>query len=384
MRISMVSLAANPLAVAEHADTQSVQVAELARELGRQGHQVTVHTRKDQLGRPDRVQLAPGVTVEHLSAGPRHPLTTAELLPHIAEFGGGLAQGWAGRTPDVVHAYGWTSGLATLAARDGHHVPVVQSYAGGNPPAGAPDPAVQARMERALGRSVEAITAGCAEEREELVKLGVTRARISVVPAGVDIEEFTDQGPTYPRGERARLLVLSGPDEDTATAVRALAGVPGAELVIAGGPAPEELETDPGVTKLRLLSKELGVEDRVIFLGRIPRHKVPSLLRSANVVLSLLRNEPYGLVSLEAMACGVPVVATRTGGHADTVIDGVTGILVRPGRPAAELARRLRVLLADPTRLAALGIAGADRARSRHSRSRVAQETATVYTRLQA
>lgn len=123
------------------------------------------------------------------------------------------------------------------------------------------------------------------------------------------------------------------------------------------------------------------VADRVTFLGRVPRKNVPQLLRSADLVLTLPWYEPFGMVPLEAMACGVPVVATEVGGHRDSLIDNVTGVHVAAGRPA-ELARRVRLLLADPTRRHAMGIAGADRARSRYAWERVARETASVYGRV--
>jgi glycosyltransferase involved in cell wall biosynthesis len=99
------------------------------------------------------------------------------------------------------------------------------------------------------------------------------------------------------------------------------------------------------------------------------------------MVLALGRYDPYGTVALQAMACRVPVVATNAGGHLDTVLDNLTGILIPPVAPAG-LARRLRELLADPTRLQTLGIAGADRARSRHSWTRIATETLSLYQRI--
>ncbi|MDQ4104272.1 MAG: glycosyltransferase, partial [Actinomycetota bacterium] len=120
------------------------------------------------------------------------------------------------------------------------------------------------------------------------------------------------------------------------------------------------------------------VRDRVHLMGQIARADVPALLRSADVVVSVPWYEPFGMVPLEAMACGVPVVASAVGGHLDTVLDGRTGALVPP-RNAVALAQRLRELLADPARLAAIGSAAAARARSRYGWGRIAKETEQLY-----
>jgi glycosyltransferase involved in cell wall biosynthesis len=127
-----------------------------------------------------------------------------------------------------------------------------------------------------------------------------------------------------------------------------------------------------------MLAQEIGVGDRVAFLGRIPHNAMPKLMRSADLVLSLPRTVPNGMVALEAMACGVPVIASAAGAHLDSVVDGVTGFLINPGHPA-DLARRARELLADPTLRTAVGYAGADRARSRYSLERIGRELVRVY-----
>jgi glycosyltransferase involved in cell wall biosynthesis len=116
----------------------------------------------------------------------------------------------------------------------------------------------------------------------------------------------------------------------------------------------------------------------VTFLGRIERTDVPALLRSADVVACTPWYEPFGMVALEAMACGVPVVATAVGGLVDSVLDGVTGALVPP-RDVDRLADELRTLLEDPARRARLGRAGVQRARSRYDWATVAHDTVRAY-----
>ena len=165
------------------------------------------------------------------------------------------------------------------------------------------------------------------------------------------------------------------------TVIQALARIPDAELVVAGGPSLDELDSDPAIHRLRIAAKEADVAERVTFLGRIDSADVPGLLRSADLTVSLPSYESFGRVPVESMACGTPVVVTAVGGHLDTVIDDVTGVYVRPGRPM-ELAQRIRGLLAESTHLAALGIGGADRVRARYSWERIANETLKVYESL--
>ncbi|GAB3987365.1 hypothetical protein GCM10029978_105880 [Actinoallomurus acanthiterrae] len=164
--------------------------------------------------------------------------------------------------------------------------------------------------------------------------------------------------------------------------IQALARIPGAELVVAGGPAREDLETDETVHLLRIKAKEAGVADRVTFIGRVSANDAPKLLRSADLTISVPAYETVGRVPLESMACGTPVVASPVGGHLDSVIENVTGIHVPADRPM-EIARRVRTLLADQTQRTALSIGAVDRIQSRFAWERVAQETVKVYESLQ-
>ncbi|RSN69848.1 glycosyltransferase [Actinomadura sp. WAC 06369] len=402
MRIAMVSEHASPLAAkgglgGADGGGQNVFVAELAAELGRQGHYVTVYTRRDAPAPPRRVRLAPGVTVEHVPAGPPERIPKDDLLPWMSDFGRYLRDRWSSEPPDVAHAHFWMSGLAALQAADAaaeRHVPVVQTYhalgtvkrrhQGGKDTS----PAGRIRLERAIGRGADAVIATCSDEVEELTAMGVPGERVSVVPCGVDLELF---GPGDPAGGppggarpggRHRLVVLSRLVERKGvdTAIRALAYLPDAELAVAGGPPHGDLDADPEIRRLRGVAAEAGTADRVDFVGRVARADVAPLLRSASLVVTLPWYEPFGMVPLEAMACGVPIVATAVGGHLDTVVDGGTGLLVPPRDPEAA-AKAVRELLDDPVRRAAMGIASADRARTRYSWARVAADTAGVYRR---
>lgn len=387
MNIAMVSVQESPLGTAKGLDDGlGVHVAELARELGRQGHRVTVFTRQDGRDPRERVRFAPGVTVEQLAVGPAHPLTDEELLPYLADFGAELTRRWYGRRPDVVHAHYWVSGLAAISGANGLDIPVVQSFHNLGTMRRHADRSgsvTRIRLEKAIGRSVRAVVATTDSERNELVRLGVPRRQIAVVPSGVDMERFAPNGPSLPCGDAPRLVTFTKPGEQQGTVaiIQALARIPDAELVVAGGPSREELETDEDVHRLRLKAKEAEVADRVTFIGRVSASDAPKLLRSADLTVSLPRYETSGRIPLESMACGTPVVASPVGGHLDSVVENVTGIHVPADRPV-EIAHRIRALLSDPTQRAALGIGAVDRVRSRYSWERVAGETVKVYESL--
>jgi glycosyltransferase involved in cell wall biosynthesis len=394
MNIAMISEHADPTAALGGADAggQNVHVGALAEALAARGHSVTVYTRLVDLDAPRTVGLGPGVTVRRLKAGPIAPLPKDELLPHMPELGMRLARRWRQDPPDVAHAHFWMSGLAALRGAAGLDIPVTQTFhALGVVKArhqGAADPSPPGRVgaERRIGRSCDQVIATCHDEVGELTALGVPGGQISVVPCGVDTTLFAPDGPSAPVPHgRPRLLAIGRLVErkGVATAIAALARVPGAELVVAGGPGRAELETDGDYRALREAAARHGVTDRVVFTGGVGRADVPALIRSADVVVCTPWYEPFGIVPLEAMACGVPVVASAVGGLTDTVVDRATGWLVPPRDPDA-LAGALRALLADPGRRQAMGRAGLDRARQWYSWPRVAAHTEEVYEQVVA
>ncbi|HYT09810.1 MAG TPA: glycosyltransferase [Mycobacteriales bacterium] len=391
MRIAMVSEHASPLAAVGGVDAggQNVHVDALSRTLARAGHEVSVYTRRDSAELPPSVRTGDGVLVEHLDAGPAEPLPKDALLPYVRDLGTELAARFATDPPDLVHAHFWMSGLASLAATRGPDVPVLpvvqtfhalgvtkRRFQGRHDTS----PAARIRVERALARDVARVIATSSEESSALVRLGAARHRITVVPSGVDVQQFTPEGPAAQRGPRLRVLSIGRlvPRKGFDTVIRAMAAVPDAELLIAGGPAAEGLADDPEARRLRRVAGRFGVADRVRLVGAVPRPDMPALLRSADLVVCAPWYEPFGIVPLEAMACGVPVVATAVGGFVDTVVDGATGTLVPPRRPDA-LAVAMRKLLSEPFWREAYGTAGVDRARSRYSWERIGGDTATVY-----
>ncbi|WP_243716070.1 glycosyltransferase [Actinomadura darangshiensis] len=372
---------------------QSIHVRDLARSLTRpltsdgEPNQVTVYARRQDRSARSRVRLAPGAALVHLDAGPARPLSDDELLQHLRDFAEGLRRRWTGSgRPDIVHAHGWIGGLAACAVARELGIPFAQSYHGlaaAERQAGRKVHPHRDRLEKAIGRDADMVLAGHAEEAGAVVRMGVARPSVSVVPYGVDGDQFAQVGPAMPHGGRPRLVVVCDDlrTGDVGTALRALVHVPDAELAVAGGPDREDLENDGDVHRLRMLAKELHVADRVIFLGRLPRKNLPKLLRTASLVLCLTPHQPCPSVPLEAMACGVPVVAIPAGGNADEVLDHITGLHVPQGRPVV-IGRAVRHLLAEETTLHGYAIAAADRARSRYSLERIAAETLRAYEKL--
>lgn len=154
--------------------------------------------------------------------------------------------------------------------------------------------------------------------------------------------------------------------------------MPTAELVVAGGPPRHEIDTDPEVRRLTALAEDLGVADRVTFLGSVPHDDMPALIREADVVVATPWYEPFGIVPLEAAACGRPVVGAAVGGLLDSVADGVTGVLVPPQNPTA-LADALVPLLQDRERRSRFGTAARRRAVDLFSWTTVAAGTLAAY-----
>jgi glycosyltransferase involved in cell wall biosynthesis len=276
------------------------------------------------------------------------------------------------------------SGMASGAAAAAAGLPVVHTFhalgtvkrrhQGGRDTS----PPERIAIEMRLCRTVDRVVATCRDEITELRALGMNTRRATVVPCGVDVSSFVPT-PRPPKGP-PRLLVLGRLVErkGVGNVITALGELPGVELVIAGGPERDALSADPEVCRLRKLAADNGSADRVTFVGRVHRGDVPGLIASVDVVVAVPWYEPFGIVPLEAMACGRPVVGSAVGGLLDTIVPGHTGELVPPRRPDI-LAGTLRSLLADPARQAAYGRAGYERAVRIYRWEQVAAATEAVY-----
>jgi glycosyltransferase involved in cell wall biosynthesis len=379
LRIAVVSEHASPLAVLGGVDSggQNVLVSQLSRHLAELGAEVTIHTRRDDPSLPEVAPLARGVLVHHVDAGPAEPLARDELLPWMGAFADELELAWREQRPDVVHAHYWMSGVAATRAARPLGLPVALTlHALGLVKERAPgaidtSPPERVATELALASTVDLLIATAADELRELVGAGATPRQAVVVPCGVDLDVFhpatADEvpDPLVPprRPGRHRLVTLGRLVErkGIADVISALAELPDAELVVVGGTPGGLLDDDPLAQQLVAHARALGVEDRVELLGAVPTPSVPRVLRSADVLCHYPWYEAFGIAALEAMACGVPVVASATGGLPSTVEHGVTGVLVAPRHPET-LAATLRGLLDDPQRRAEMGRQGALRA----------------------
>jgi glycosyltransferase involved in cell wall biosynthesis len=260
--------------------------------------------------------------------------------------------------PDIVHTHGTNIG-ASAAERLG--VPFVRSLHSTD------DTEETAR-----------VIVPCTSRRSALIAAGIPRHRIDVVPYGVDVDHFTPDGPAAAKNRRHRIVLVGELTEGCgfASVVATLPALPDTELVIAGGPL-------AGVKRLRKFVRDVDLTDRVTMTGPITAGERPGLFRSADVAVCLPRPGLFDVTAVEAMACGAAVVATSGGGLTDTVIDGVTGVLVPPRDPHA-LTTALRGLLARPARCEQFGATGRDRAWARYSWSRIAKETLASYDRAMA
>jgi glycosyltransferase involved in cell wall biosynthesis len=356
----------------------------LARAMAELDQDVTIYARKDTAQLPARFAVSAGICVEYLEAGPAALLPPDKMLAHIAAFAGQLAGRWRQRRPAVVHGQSWTASMAALAGARGLGLPVVQTFR----PAG-PAPrsrrgraaAARARLEAAAGRTADAVVASHSAAVSELTRLGVAPAAIKLVPPGVDTSFFHPNGPSARRGDRARLLMVtsSADESESAAVLPALTHLRGVELVIAGGPGSGGRGRDRASRGLTRFARQLGLADRLVLAGPLNRPDAPALLRSADLLVNLASTHPFDAVTLDAMACGVPVLAAAAGGlPADAIVDGVTGFLL-PSAAPGPIADRIHRFLTSPMAAEGYGIAAASRAQERYAWARIGREMLAVY-----
>ncbi|MEV5767008.1 glycosyltransferase [Micromonospora sp. NPDC052213] len=389
MRVGLVCAHAGP---PRRADAPTVgthqHIARVAAELAARGHDVRVYERRDDPGLPDTATVD-GYRVERVPVGPAAPIPTAELVPLVAEFGTWLADRWAGDwQPEVVHGHYWIGGLAAAHAVRETDIAVVQTFHSlgveqlrhlGRQYDG---PGERIPLERALTRAVDIAVAQCNDEVDELTRMGLQRASVAMVPAGVDTEQFHPDGEAAPRDQRARILSVGlSAGHGQEDLIRAMRLVGDAELVIAGGPPAEQLAGHAEARRLRELAERNGVADQVTLVGAVPHEQMATWYRSADVVACTPHYSSAGRVSLEAMACGVPVVGYAMGGIADAVVDEVTGRLVPPG-DVRVLGVTLRRLLSDNAGRFAYGHAAVDRVRCSYTWERTAGALERLYERV--
>ncbi|GAB2529372.1 glycosyltransferase [Paramicrobacterium agarici] len=388
LRLALVSLHTSPNDDPGTGDVGGMNVAvrHTALALAELGQEVDVLTRRSSTTAPDAVEVAPGVTLRQLHAGPAERRVKGDHEEYIAEFGEAMRH----LGPyDVIHSHHWFSGMAALELAHHHGIPHVQSFhsiaaAHTTPLSEGERPESPGRIagEEHLAQHSDAIITVSNAERETVTaRLGADPARVHTVAPGVDAAQFSPKtdAATNDAGyllAAARLEPLKGLD----LAIEALAELPREgrpDLVVSGG-ATTGFDDYPD--ELRSLAEHLGVADRVHFVGPQSRDALADLLRGARIALVPSHSETFGLIALEAQACGTPVVAADAGGLREAIVDGQTGILV-PVRQANAWAGTISALLRDPERCAQLGAAGRERALT-FTWERTARATADVYERL--
>lgn len=287
---------------------------------------------------------------------------------HGADMTARFVELWGATTPDVVHCRSRVAAGAAMNAAVAAAIPVVHSV---RPAEDVPIGTV----ERDLALRADRVLASHTAELIELAAGRVPKPRISVVPHGVDIDHFTPDGDRLPHGGQHRLVAVGDLTASSgfATAVAALCGLPDTELILAGTP-----RHGNHAKELREYARRLGVSHQLRIRDAVDRATLPWLLRSAHVVLCTPWRPRFGLAALEASACGAAVVANNIGGLTDTVVDGVTGLLVAPHQPRA-LAAAVWQLISHPVLREQYGAAGRDRACARYSWGQIAIDTLNAY-----
>lgn len=396
-RVAMISLHTSPLLQPGSGDSggMNVYVREVASALAQAGIECTTFTRADRPGLAPEVLVEPGHRVVHVEAGPYD--LPKEALPEILDAftEGVLAHLARGPGVDVVHGNYWLSGVVGHRLKHALDIPLVSTFhtlARVKAEGGDLEPEWRDRTEADVIGCSDAICVSCPEEERQFRRLyGDPDGRIEIVPPAVEHAFFAP-------GDRAgarraiglpvdrpvllfvgRIQPLKAPD----VAIRALGALhtyPTAVLAIVGGASGADGEAH--LAAAQQLAAELGVADRVRFVPPQPHHILSSWYRAADVVVVPSRSESFGLVALEAAACGIPVVASAVGGLLNIVHDGVTGWLVE-GRDPDRYARAISQVLSDPTGAAAMGAAAAVRAR-RFTWSFTAARLRRLYTDLAA
>ncbi len=372
-RVALLSLHTSPLTQPGSGDSggMNVYVRELAAGLAHAGHECVVYVRADRADLPPRIAVEPGVTVAHVVAGP--PGLAKEELPAIVdEWADAVGEAIvADGGVDVIHANYWLSGVAGHRLKHALDVPLVATFhtlARVKAAAGDPEPETRADAEQAVMACSDAVLASCPAEARQLAELyGVPRARIAVVPPGVEHALFSPGPRAAARaafdldlGARPVALFVGRfqPLKGLDVAVEALARLHARDAVLVACGGPSGVEGEAARAEVDALVAAHGLGDRVRFVPPLPHHRLSSLYRAADVVVVPSRSESFGLVALEAAACGRPVVAADVGGLSTLVDHGSTGLLVGSRHPE-EWARSIDGVLCLPDRAARMGVAAA-------------------------
>ena len=388
-RVAMVSVHTSPLDQPGTGDAggMNVYVVEISRRLAAMGVEVDVITRATGSDVPPVVELVPGVTVRHVTAGPFEGLAKEDLPSQLCAFTSGVMRIEAAREPgwyDLVHSHYWLSGQVGWLAAERWNVPLVHSMhtmakvknlalADGD----TPEPVARAIGEAQVVQAADRLVANTDEERDQLIDLyDADPYRVATVFPGVDLDLFRPGAPASARARLGlpadavvllfvgRIQPLKAPDVLVRAVGQLLADDPSlrSRLVVAvvGGPSGSGLAHPDS---LQALARDLGVADVVRFQPPVAQAELPDWYRAADLTVVPSYSESFGLVAIESQACGTPVVAAAVGGLRTAVRDGVSGLFL-PDHDSSTYADALAALISDPARRAALArgaVANAER-----------------------
>ena len=375
-RIALLSFHGCPVARLGEKDTggMNVYVLQLAREFAKQGNHVDVYTRFHDPEDPQVVDLCAGARVIHLKAGP-YDTTKQDLYQYIPEFLNALYsfQRSEGLEYEIIHSHYWLSGRIGLALREKWNVPHVSTFhtlakTKLRARAGERESDLRSATEKRVIDEADMLIVSTEQEKDDIVSLYDGRRRaIEVVPAGVDLELFQPMDETYAKG------VLGLSDKQVVLYVGRIEPLKGIDILLQSLAMLEEgldtrllivggsLEGDEELDRMKNMAEELGLGDRVTFTGSVSQTDLPIYYAAADVFVLPSHYESFGLVALEAMACGTPVVASRVGGLKTFIKHGESGYLI-PWRCPDPFAQRIETLLANEALRKAMGAAARTKA----------------------
>jgi glycosyltransferase involved in cell wall biosynthesis len=408
-RIAFISEHASPLALIGGVDNggQNVYVAELARALAGGGYTVDIFTRKEHPGQAEVVQWLPGICVVHVKAGPESVIEKEKLLPYMEEFRDSMVRFIRENEKryELIHAHFFMSALVAASIRKILGIPyVVTFHALGlvrqqHQREADRFPQERCLIERYVVQDADRLIAECPQDRKDLVRLyGASEDKISVVPCGFNPCEFQpfDRREARKRlglPEEGHILLQLGrmvPRKGVETVIRALGCLSrGAgrlkekvRLIVVGGNSEEpDVVQTPEIGRLRQVAQEEQVTGLVQFTGRKGRDQLRYYYAAADVFITTPWYEPFGITPLEAMACGIPVIGSDTGGIKYSVVHGKTGFLVPPKDPGA-LAKKIGCLLGDTQLAGQMGMRGWRRVHRLFTWEKVGRQMSEVYTQL--
>jgi glycosyltransferase involved in cell wall biosynthesis len=397
--VSLISVHGDPTAKIgqDGAGGQNVYVRELGLALAKQGYLVDMFTRRENPHQEEIVEMAPGCRTIRLTAGPAQFIHRNDLFDYLPTF----VDAWlnfqrrSDREYVLLHTNYWLSGWVGLQLKFRLEIPQVHTYHSlgavkyqnvENPP---PIAEIRHSVEWACLEQSDCVISTSPEEVEDLRRFVSKQGRIKIIPCGIDADHFGSVSQALARQQLGiapdcRLILYVGrfdPRKGIETLVKACAQVPQPfQLYLVGGSRPGERDSQEQ-QRIKTLVKSLGLAPVTIFTGQVSQQELPAYYAAADVCAIPSYYEPFGLVAIEAMAAGTPVIASEVGGLRHTVVDGETGLLVPPRNPKV-LAVAIEQLLSQPKCRQAYGKKAQKWVQSRFSCSAVAKQIHELYQSL--